>query len=265
MDGHEIERWWRRRKAEDKPTTLKKFSENSWRCLCYMYTFSLGLCVLWDKPYLWNILHCAYDYPHHVSFVTFHHLCYLLIEKLFKDVTKDIWWYYMISMAFYWSLTFTQFADNKRKDFWQMFVHHVLALMLIALSWICNIHRVGSLVLLVHDCADIFVEAAKAFKYAKMQKTCDIFFGIFTVTWIVTRLIMFPRIIYACLFQTHQPLFPAYFLFNTLLIMLLVLHMMWSYMIYQVIAQSFKTGEINGDVRSSSEDDVSDEHSGKME
>lgn len=165
----------------------------------------------------------------------------------------------MISLAFYWSLTLSQFVDNKRKDFWQMFVHHVLTLMLISLSWVCNIHRVGSLILLVHDCADVLVEAAKSLKYAKLQKACDIMFGLFTLAWIVTRLMMFPRIIYACLFQTLQPFYPVYFFFNSLLVMLLMLHFIWTYMIFQVIAQSVKSGEVNGDVRSSSDEDVTDD------
>lgn len=165
----------------------------------------------------------------------------------------------MISLAFYWSLTLSQFVDNKRKDFWQMFVHHVLTLMLISLSWVCNIHRVGSLILLVHDCADVLVEAAKSLKYAKLQKACDIMFGLFTLAWIVTRLMMFPRIIYACLFQTLQPFYPVYFFFNSLLVILLMLHFIWTYMIFQVIAQSVKSGEVNGDVRSSSDEDVTDD------
>lgn len=129
----------------------------------------------------------------------------------------------MISMAFYWSLTVTQFIDVKRKDFWQMFIHHMVTLLLMSLSWVCNLHRVGSLVLVVHDCADIFLEvnisiyifwlpsgrnwlchsnmscsfqAAKLTKYANYQKLCDFIFAIFTIVWIVTRLGFYPRIIY---------------------------------------------------------------------
>lgn len=82
---------------------------------------------------------------------------------MFQSVENDIWWYYMISMSFYWALTVTQFFDNKRKDFWQMFIHHMITLLLMALSWVCNLHRVGSLVLVVHDCADIFLEVKKRF------------------------------------------------------------------------------------------------------
>lgn len=68
----------------------------------------------------------------------------------------------MISLSFYWSLAISQFFDVKRKDFWQMFVHHIATITLMSFSWICNLHRVGTLVLLVHDCADIFLEVLLA-------------------------------------------------------------------------------------------------------
>jgi sphingoid base N-palmitoyltransferase len=163
----------------------------------------------------------------------------------------------MISLAFYWSLAISQFYDNKRKDFWQMFIHHILTLMLISFSWTCNFHRVGSLLLLVHDAADFVLEASKALKYAKLQKACDIVFGLFTITWVVTRLMIFPRIIYSCLFETL--ICPAYFLFNFLLISLLMLHIFWTYSIAQVILKSLKSGETEKDVRSSSSEDLTDD------
>jgi ceramide synthetase len=240
LTERQIERWWRRRKAQDKPTTLKKFCENVWRCMYYTYSFIFGIIVMWDKSWLWDIKQCWYSYPH-------------------QSIHNDVWWYYMISMAFYWSLTFSQFLDNKRKDFWQMFIHHVLTLVLISLSWMCNLHRVGSLVLIVHDFADILLEAAKFLKYANLQKACDIIFGLFTISWIVTRLGLFPRIIYSSTVEAPQilPMYPVYYIFNSLLIMLLVLHFIWTYMILQVVVQTIKAGQMEGDVRSSS-DEVSD-------
>lgn len=66
----------------------------------------------------------------------------------------------MISMAFYWSLSFSQFFDVKRKDFWQMFIHHIVTIVLLCFSWVANLTRIGSLVLLVHDSADIFLEVS---------------------------------------------------------------------------------------------------------
>uniref|UniRef100_A0A182FA92 Uncharacterized protein n=1 Tax=Anopheles albimanus TaxID=7167 RepID=A0A182FA92_ANOAL len=241
MTERQIEYWWRRRRAQDKPTTLVKFCETSWRCIYYTYSFIFGCIVMWDKPWLWDIKQCWYGYPH-------------------QSVTNDIWWYYMISMAFYWSLTASQFYDVKRKDFWQMFAHHMITILLMALSWVCNLHRVGSLVLLVHDCADIFLESAKLTKYAQYQKVCDTIFAIFTVVWIVTRLILYPRVIYSSSVEAPQilPMFPAYYIFNTLLILLLVLHICWTYLIVQIAVKAIKSGQMEGDVRSSSSDEISD-------
>lgn len=98
----------------------------------------------------------------------------------------------MISESFYWSLMVSQFFDVKRKDFWQMFVHHIATLVLMSLSWVGNLTRIGSLVLVVHDCADILLEAAKMAKYANYQKVCDVIFAVFTVLWIGTRLGVYP-------------------------------------------------------------------------
>ncbi|XP_055693041.1 ceramide synthase 5 [Lutzomyia longipalpis] len=237
MTERQIERWWRHRRAQDKPSTLVKFCENSWRCIYYTYSFIYGIVILWNKPWLWEINNCWYGYPH-------------------QSVDNDIWWYYMISMAFYWSLTISQFRDVKRKDFWQMFVHHMVTLLLLSLSWVCNLHRVGSLVLAVHDCADIFLEAAKLTKYANYQKLCDAIFAIFTVVWIVTRLGFFPRILYNTSVEAPRilPMFPAYYIFNSLLVLLLVLHVVWTYLILQIAYTAVKSGQMEGDIRSSSSD-----------
>ena len=107
-------------------------------------------------------------------------------------MTNDIWWYYMLSASFYWALLFSSFEDIKRKDFWEMFIHHIVTILLLVLSWTCNLVRVGTLVLVIHDCADVFLETAKMMKYIKWQRTCDTLFGLFTVTWIITRLIIYP-------------------------------------------------------------------------
>ena len=47
----------------------------------------------------------------------------------------------MLEMAFYWSLFFTQFSDVKRKDFMEMFIHHLATLALLTLSWTMQMFR----------------------------------------------------------------------------------------------------------------------------
>ncbi|XP_047520917.1 ceramide synthase 5 isoform X1 [Pieris napi] len=241
MTERQVERWWRLRRSQDKPSTLVKFCENAWRCTFYLYNFSYGVFILWDKEWLWDIDQCYIGYPH-------------------QGVTSDIWWYYMISSAFYWSLTFSQFWDVRRKDFWQMFVHHLATIALLSFSWVCNLHRIGTLVLLLHDCADIFLEAAKAAKYANYQKFCDVIFTIFTVLWIVTRLGIYPFfIIWSTSIRAPMllPMFAAYYIFNSLLCLLLCLHMVWTWLILQVAYKAINAGKMEGDIRSSSSD-VSD-------
>ena len=75
----------------------------------------------------------------------------------------------MVEMAFYWSLFFTQFSDVKRKDFAEMFIHHLATLALLTLSWTTQMHRIGSLVILVHDFADHWMELAKMARYANLN------------------------------------------------------------------------------------------------
>lgn len=243
MSERQIERWLRLRRAQDKPSTLIKFCENSWRCLYYTYSFIYGVWCLWDKPWLWNIDECWTNYPH-------------------QSITSDCWWYYMISLSFYWSLTVSQFRDVKRKDFWQMFVHHIATILLMAFSWVCNLIRVGTLVLLVHDCADIFLEAAKMAKYAYYQKVCDALFGIFTIIWLITRLIVFPCwILYSTTIRAPRivnTMFPAYYIFNSLLLLLLALHIFWTNLILKIAYNAIATGQMEGDIRSSSNEEISD-------
>ncbi|XP_044741192.1 ceramide synthase 6 [Chrysoperla carnea] len=236
LTERQIERWLRLRKSQDKPSTLTKFCENAWRCLYYTYSFIYGVYVLWDKPWIWDINYCWYGYPH-------------------QGYTDDIWYYYMISMSFYWSLCFSQFWDVKRKDFWQMFIHHIATILLMALSWICNLFRIGTLVLVVHDCADILLELAKMLKYMGWQSMCDCVFGIFTLLWIITRTGFYPFwIIRSTSIEAPKilPMFPAYYIFNTLLLLLLVLHIIWTWLILRIAYHALRAGQMEGDIRSSS-------------
>jgi len=240
MTERQVERWLRQRKLQDRPTTLEKFSETGWRCFYYSLMFGYGMAVLWGKPWLWDIRYCWYHYPHHA-------------------VEGDVWWYYMIELTFYWSLTFSQFYDVKRKDFVEMFIHHITTILLMGLSWTCNLTRVGTLVLVIHDVADILLEAAKLCKYTNYQRTCDILFTSFAITWIVTRLGVYPTwILYSTTIEAPQivEMFPAYYIFNALLAILLMLHVIWTYFILKIVYKAMYTGKTEKDTRSDSSDET---------
>ncbi|CAF2699343.1 unnamed protein product [Rotaria sp. Silwood2] len=217
---------------------LAKFSESTWRFTFYLSIFLYGLLILKNKIWLWDTRHCWLNYPNH-------------------ELTNDIYWYYMIELAFYWSLIFSQFIDVKRKDFWEMFLHHIATISLLSFSYIVNFVRVGTLVLVVHDSGDYWLEGAKMAKYARAQRLCDTTFVIFAVVWFITRLCFYPyKVLYTTTFEELiiLGLFPAYYVFNGLLILLQILHYFWFYLICQVAISAFKAGKVKRDERSDSEE-----------
>ncbi len=141
------------------------------------------------KSWTSDTRHCWLNYPNH-------------------PLTDDMFWYYMIELAFYWSLIFSQFIDVKRKDFWEMFLHHIATTLLLSFSYIVNFVRIGALVLAIHDFGDFWLEvrdelieknisfshfqSAKIAKYARAQKICDTLFVIFALVWFLTRLCYYP-------------------------------------------------------------------------
>uniref|UniRef100_A0A8C5SBW8 TLC domain-containing protein n=1 Tax=Laticauda laticaudata TaxID=8630 RepID=A0A8C5SBW8_LATLA len=149
------------------------------------------------------------------------------------------YWYYMLQMSFYWSLLFTLGTDTKRKDFMAHVVHHFAALGLMFCSYSANYLRLGTLVMIVHDSADIWLEAAKLFNYAHWDNTCSVLFVIFAVVFFITRLILFPcwilrASIYYPVFYT-QTLVIAYFVYNGQLLILQGLHLYWAYLVFKIL------------------------------
>uniref|UniRef100_A0A8D2JFN4 Ceramide synthase 3 n=1 Tax=Varanus komodoensis TaxID=61221 RepID=A0A8D2JFN4_VARKO len=119
---HLVEKWFRRRRNLEIPTLHKKFQEACWRCIFFSISFVAGIIFLYDP------------------------------------LLPSQYWYYMLEMSFYVSLLFTLGIDTKRKDFKAHVIHHFAALGLMFCSWSGNYVRVGTLVLLVHDVADIWLE-----------------------------------------------------------------------------------------------------------
>ncbi|ELT87375.1 hypothetical protein CAPTEDRAFT_170489 [Capitella teleta] len=240
----QIERWWRRRRVVGKPSEMQRFRETTWRLFFYLTIFWSGVYILWDKPWIWDTKHCWYSYPR-------------------QHVTREIYWYYMIELAFYWSLVISLTIDNKRKDFTEMMVHHFATISLLGLSWCNNMVRIGTLVLIVHDAVDPILESTKtANRQTNFERTTDFLFICFTVMWFVTRLCIYPfRILKNTLFEGHLivGMFPMYYVFNSLLCILQVLHILWFYLICRTACLYITKGQIDKDERSETEPESSSE------
>ncbi|OPJ69913.1 ceramide synthase 5 [Patagioenas fasciata monilis] len=242
-DVRKIQRWFRQRRNQDKPTTLTKFCESMWRFTFYLSIFFYGLRFLWTAPWFWDTRQCWYNYP-------------------FQPLTSRLYYYYILELAFYWSLMFSQFTDIKRKDFLIMFVHHLATIGLITFSYMNNMVRVGTLVLCLHDASDFLLEAAKLANYAKYQRLCDAFFMLFGVVFIVTRLGIYPFwILNTTLFESWELIgpYPSWWLFNGLLVTLQVLHVFWSYLIVRTAYKALVRGKVSKDDRSDVESSSEEE------
>lgn len=73
-----------------------------------------------------------------------------------------------------------------------MLIHHALTIGLVALSYTTGQHRIGILVLMCHDHSDIFLEAAKLWKYVKLEPLSNLTFVGLMVSWIYSRLYLYP-------------------------------------------------------------------------
>nr|XP_033795042.1 ceramide synthase 5 isoform X2 [Geotrypetes seraphini] len=242
-DARKIQRWFRHRRNQDKPSMLTKFCESMWRFIFYGSMFSYGMRFLWSTPWFWDTRECWYNYP-------------------YQELTPGLYYYYIMELAFYCSLMFSQFTDIKRKDFLMMFLHHLTTISLIAFSYVNNMVRVGSLVLCLHDASDYFLEAAKLANYAKYQNLCDALFVLFSFVFVTTRLGIFPFwILNTALFESWALIgpYPSWWLFNGLLLILQVLHVIWSYLIiriaYKALARGKVLKDVRSDIESSSEED----------
>ena len=91
------------------------------------------------------------------------------------------------------------------------------------------------------------LQAAKLCKYTNYQKLCDVLFACFALTWVVTRLGVYPTwILYSTTIEAPQivEMFPAYYIFNGLLAVLLVLHVIWTYFILKIIYKAMYSGKV---------------------
>ncbi|XP_041031065.1 ceramide synthase 2 isoform X2 [Carcharodon carcharias] len=58
-----IERWFRRRRNQDRPSLMKKFREACWRCTFYLLAFFGGIAALIDKPWFYDTWEVWVGYP----------------------------------------------------------------------------------------------------------------------------------------------------------------------------------------------------------
>jgi len=233
-----VERWFRKRRKSQQISLLSKATESCWRCVFYFWLFCFGAFCILPTDWFWDTTLWMKGY---------------IKEQHFNNYLRA---YYLMELSFYTSLLFSQFIDAKRKDFYQMFIHHIVTILLIFSSYAVDQHRIGVVIMFLHDASDFWLEAAKVFNYAKIQKMCDGLFVMFATSFFITRWIYYPFWVLHCMiiisWREVGP-FLSYYYFTTLLVTLQILHVFWGSLILNMFFKLLTQGKVDRDTRSEDE------------
>lgn len=252
---------------------LIRFAEQAWLLVYYSVFWTLGMYLMYDSPYWLNLPEMWTNWP-------------------LRDLGGTFKWYYLVQFAFWLQQIFVLNIEERRKDYYQMFAHHIITCTLMFTSYTLHMTRVGNVILCVMDVVDTLLPLAKMLKYLGYSTICDWAFGVFLITWFIGRhicymlvvnsawrdaLVMIPEGCYhpGSVTQTPMPdiiqdwsLLIRQFYYPTeavcftkpilmgfifLLLALQVLTLMWFYMIIGVAVKVIKGGQAE-DTRSDDED-----------
>lgn len=261
--------YWTRNDPKVTPIKLAKYGESLWFFVYYLTVFSSGIIYLWDKEWLWDPRKYWHVDPLQVP-----------------EFPVGLQVIYITQTAFYIGasivILFLSNARANHKDKLIMMGHHFVTITLLGISYGFGQHRIGSVVLILHDVSDIFLEGAKLFRYGGFEGVTNAGFGIFALVFFVSRLIVFPlRILYAIIMyyppgvvytiaqcnlpiaKCTEPVFftisiPSFWL--ALLGTLQCLHIYWFYLIFRMVIKAIAERHVEKDIRSDDEEDDVVEH-----
>ncbi|CAB4384562.1 longevity assurance proteins LAG1/LAC1 [Rhizophagus irregularis] len=168
-----------------KVSQQTRFAEQGWSFLYYSIFWTLGMYIMSKSPYWFDTAYFWKGYPH------------VEMPGLLK-------WYYLVQLAFWFQQVFVINIEKRRKDYVEMLAHHAITILLICSSYSMNWTRIGNAILCVMDFADILLPFAKMLKYCGFNTLCDVVFGFFMISWVVTRHFFFGYIIYSTMFESTQ-------------------------------------------------------------
>eukprot|EP01029_Cantina_marsupialis_P006233 TRINITY_DN167_c0_g1_i1.p1 TRINITY_DN167_c0_g1~~TRINITY_DN167_c0_g1_i1.p1 ORF type:complete len:337 (-),score=60.37 TRINITY_DN167_c0_g1_i1:169-1179(-) len=225
--------------------TMEKFTAQMWQLFIHVSMGITELYVLWDETW-WHDTRTIWI-PHPSQQVAKDSVKYLYFLQL------GIWVYTAFSH---------RFLEPRRKDYFVMYVHHIVTIGLVAASALYGYYRIGVLVLVVHDISDIPIDLMKLFYMTNLNERrgfflSEIAFVTNLCTWVSMRMWYFPyKIIWNGLFESHELLasvhpgkpwlnwfpeeIPAYLFCLVLLISLFCLHVWWFALMLRMVAGLFE-------------------------
>ena len=155
-----------------------RFAEQAWTLLYYIVSWSTGMYTMYNSDYWLDLRALWRNWP-------------------IREMEGFAKWYYLVQFGFYLQQIVVVNIEERRKDYAQMFTHHIITCALIFASYGYHQYRVGTLILCLMDLVDVFLPLAKILKYLHHHLACDIAFGVFIVTWLITRHVLYMWVWYS--------------------------------------------------------------------
>lgn len=173
--------------------------------------------------------------------------------------------YYILELAFYvHAFVYLFLFEQRRKDFREMILHHAVTIGLIGLSWWQRYIRIGLVVLILHNWADIFLYFTKVVVYVTHRRGVwkEVCFAVFAANFVYSRLYLFPTVVLpsgffdAVRFSILTDVAPIA-VCNVLLWCLQILHVFWFSLIIRMLTKMLR-GTLKTDIRSDDEEEDAD-------
>ncbi|KAI2637811.1 longevity-assurance protein [Hypomontagnella submonticulosa] len=147
---------------------VTRFAEQGWMLMYNTVFWSLGMYIYFNSTYFFSLRELWTNWP----------------QREMSGLTK----FYTLAQGAYWAQQLIVVnLEARRHDYWQMIVHHFATITLIASSYVYHQTRVANLILVLMDAIELLFPLAKCLKCLGFTTLCDVIFGLFLVTWLVTR------------------------------------------------------------------------------
>jgi acyl-CoA-dependent ceramide synthase len=125
-----------------KRKDMTRFSEQGWLLIYYSVFWTLGLYLYYTSNYWLNLRNLWTNWP----------------DREMSGLMKA---YMLGQLAFWLQQLIVINIEERRKDHWQMFTHHVVTICLIHASYRYHFIKVGNLILVLMDVVDIFLPVSQ--------------------------------------------------------------------------------------------------------
>ncbi|KAE8376515.1 TLC domain-containing protein [Aspergillus bertholletiae] len=150
-----------------------RFAEQGWMWLYYAFFWAFGM-YIWSNSKHWMDYAAIWD------------------EWPARGVSGSLKWYLLAQLSFWLQQIFVINIEERRKDHYQMFTHHIITSTLLTSAYIYGFYNVSNVVLCLMDIVDLLLPTAKILKYFGYELACNVAFGVFMFVWLITRHILYP-------------------------------------------------------------------------